>query len=124
LKLDWWLKGLNDPARQIDTYIMGKKNEWRALIETTRLFILWSVNSLLEAFFLALWGLTQWFVNNKIISPLDLKGIDRIILTVFQFLFAISTLAPVVITIYRDIRIMLLQTKRKIQNETKLVRGA
>jgi hypothetical protein len=42
------------------------------------------------------------------------------VLTIFQILFAISTLAPVVITIYRDIRIMLLRTNRKIRREILL----
>ena len=48
-----------------------------------------------------------------------LTGIDRVVFTIFQILFAISTLAPVAITIYRDIRIMLLRAQHKIRIETK-----
>jgi len=58
-------------------------------------------------------------VNNNVVALLILTGIDRVVLAIFQFLFAISTLAPVAITIYRDIRIMLLRTQRKIRSEIR-----
>jgi hypothetical protein len=99
---------------------MGKSKEWKELKETLRLFTVWTVSSLIYSAFLALWVIVQWFVNNKIIRPLILTGIDQFDLTVFQILFAISTLAPVAITIYRDIRIMLLRTQRKIRKEIRI----
>jgi hypothetical protein len=96
---------------------MSNINEWTELKGTIKLFTIWAVSSLIDSAFLALWVTIQWVVNNKVVTPLILTGIDRFNLTVFQILFAISTLAPVAITIYRDIRIMLLRTQRKIRSE-------
>ena len=98
---------------------MSKSKEWKELIDTLRLFTVWTVSSLIDSAFLALWVTVQWLVNNKVITPLILTGIDQFVLTVFQILFATSTLAPVAITIYRDIRIMLLRTQRKIRKEIR-----
>jgi hypothetical protein len=99
---------------------MGKVNEWKELRETLRLFTVWTVTSLIDSSFLALWVIIQWILNNQVIIPLKLTGIDQFVLIIFQVLFALSTLAPVVITIYRDIRIMLLRTQRKIRGEIKM----
>ena len=98
---------------------MSEVNEWTELRETIRLFAVWTVSSIIDSAFLALWVLIQWVVNNKVVSLLILTGIDRVVLAIFQILFAISTLAPVAITIYRDIRIMLLRAQRKIRSEIK-----
>jgi len=99
---------------------MSDANEWVELKDTLRLFTIWTVSSIFDSAFLALWVAVQWVVNNKVVSPLMLTGIDKLVLTIFQVLFAISTLAPVAITIYRDIRIMLLRTNRKIRKEIQI----
>jgi hypothetical protein len=96
---------------------MSDPNEWAELKNTLRLFTIWSVTSVIDSAFLALWVAIQWVVGSKVITPLNLTGIDRIVLYIFQSLFAISTLAPVLITIYRDITLMVLRTQRKIRNE-------
>jgi len=99
---------------------MSHSKEWAELKETLRLFTIWTVSSLIDSAFLALWITVQWVVNKIVVTPLILTGIDRVVLTIFQILFAISTLAPIAITIYRDIRIMLLRTNRKIRKEIKI----
>jgi hypothetical protein len=99
---------------------MSASKEWAELKDTLRFFTIWTVSSLIDSAFLALWVAGQWVVNNWVVKPLELTGIDRLVLTIFQILFAISTLAPVAITIYRDIRIMLLRTNRKIRSELKI----
>jgi hypothetical protein len=96
---------------------MSKENEWGEVIDTLRVFIIWSITSIIDTSFLALWVAVQWLVGNQVIKPLKLSGIDQIVLIIFQILFAISTLAPVAITIYRDIRIMIIRTQRKIKEE-------
>jgi hypothetical protein len=98
---------------------MSDSKEWVELKDTLRLFAIWTISSLIDSAFLALWVTVQWLVNNKVVTPLMLTGIDRFVLTIFQILFAISTLAPVGITIYRDVRIMLLRTNRKIRSEVQ-----
>ena len=99
---------------------MSKSKEWKEVTDTLRLFTVWTVSSLIDSAFLVLWVTVQWFVNNKVIRPLILTGIDQLVLTIFQILFAVSTLAPIAITIYRDIRIMLLRTQRKIRKEIRI----
>ena len=98
---------------------MSDSREWAELRDTLRLFMIWTISSLIDSVFLSLWIAGQWVVNNKVVTPLSLTGIDRVALIIFQVLFAISTLAPIAITIYRDIRIMLLRTNRKIRSEIR-----
>lgn len=97
--------------------MMNKVNDWVELKDTFKLFTIWTVMSLIDSSFLVLWVTIQWLVNSKFITLLKLTGIDRFVLSVFQVLFAISTLAPVAIKIYRDIQLMLLRTKRRIRQE-------
>jgi hypothetical protein len=56
----------------------------------------------------------------KVIANLQLSGIDKWVLSAFQLLFAVSTLAPVVVYIYVDIRVMLLRAQGKIRHEIML----
>jgi hypothetical protein len=99
---------------------MSDSKEWAELKDTLRLFTIWTLSGLIDSAFLALWIIVQWVVNKIVVTPLILTGIDRVVLTIFQILFAISTLAPIAITIYRDIRIMLLRTNRKIRKEIQI----
>jgi hypothetical protein len=99
---------------------MSESKEWIELKETLRLFTIWTLSSLIDSAFLALWVTVQWVVNKTVITPLTLTGIDKLVLTTFQVFFAISTLAPIAITIYRDIRIMWLRTSRRIRSEIQI----
>ena len=99
---------------------MRRSKKWAELGDSLSLYAVWAVSSLVDSAFLALWVTVQWGVNKLVVTPLGLTGIDKLILIVFQILFAVSTLAPVGITIYRDIRIMLLRTNRKIRREILL----
>lgn len=102
---------------------MSEIKEWIELKETLRLFVVWGITGLVDSLFLALWVAIQWLVDSNVITPLELSGIDSLVLDGFQVLFAISTLAPVAITIYRDIRIMLIRTQRKIRSEIEIGDG-
>jgi len=99
---------------------MSETGFWGELKETVRLFTVWAITCFLDSLFLALWVAVQWGVNTKILVPLKLSGIDQWVLLAFQVLFSISTLAPVAITVYRDICIMLLRTQRRIQKEIEM----
>jgi hypothetical protein len=98
---------------------MDEFREWKELKGTIVIFLIWSISSLIDGAFIILWVVAQ-FIVNRVINALQLSGIDRIVLYVFQVLFAISTLAPITMTIYKDIRIMALRTTRTIQREIKL----
>lgn len=99
---------------------MSETNDWVGLKNTLGLFAIWAVVSIINSLFLALWISVQWLVSSRVITPLRPTGIPSLVLSMFQVLFAISTLAPVIITIYRDIRIMLLRTQRSIRREIEV----
>jgi len=95
---------------------MAKDNIWKELSKELRTFLKWTVSGLIDSAFLVLWVLVQWG-NQKIIENLQLSGLDKWQLTAFQILFAISTLASVIIYIVTDISIMFIQAKRMVKKE-------
>jgi ABC-type transport system involved in Fe-S cluster assembly fused permease/ATPase subunit len=76
-------------------------------------FLRWIISGVMDSVFLIIWVVTQWATNN-IINNLNLSGIDKWVLITFQILFAVSTLAPVIVYIYVDIRIMILRAQHRI----------
>jgi hypothetical protein len=101
---------------------MDKEREWKELKTTIVIFVIWIVNSLMDGAFIIFWVAVQYIVN-RVVNALQLSGIDRVVFYIFQFLLAISTLFPVALTIYKDIRIMAIRTNRKIQYEIKIGEG-
>lgn len=95
---------------------MINESVWKELKNSLTIFLMWSITSLLDCIFMVLWVLIQ-FAANRIISNFDLIGIDRISLYIFQLLFAISSVAPIIITVYRDITLMAVRTNRAIRRE-------
>ena len=76
-------------------------------------FLRWIISGVIDSVFLIIWVVSQWGTNS-IISNLGLSGIDEWVLITFQILFAVSTLAPVIVYIYVDVRIMILRAQRRI----------
>ena len=99
---------------------MSSGNNWQELKSELRTFSIWGISSLIDSGFLAIWVLIQWFVNEQVISKLELSGLDGWVLSAFQIIFAISTLAPVAIYTYVDIRIMIMRAQKRLQNELQL----
>lgn len=58
-----------------------------------------------------------WFFKVKVIDSFELSDIDLWMLYALQMLFTISTLATVVVYVFLDIRIIMLQAQRRIQRE-------
>jgi len=84
-----------------------------------KLLGLWSSVStvLADSAFLIVWLVCQYGID-VLIRKLNLSAnIDLWMLTAFRYFFAFSTLAPVVINIYVDIRILLIRAKRMIEQE-------
>lgn len=94
-----------------------ESNNWTEFTGTVKLVSFWVITTLLDSTFLALWVAIQWAVDKFVIKPLALSGFDQVIVIIFQIMFAISTLAPVAITIYRNISIMVVRTQRNIRQE-------
>ena len=78
--------------------------------------IKWILSGFIDSLFLIFWVLIQWGTQ-RILGNLELMGIDRLVFYIFQALFAISTLAPVVIFMYSDIATMVIRAKLQIQTE-------
>lgn len=98
---------------------MENNTNWKELKNTIEIFFSWFIMSLIAGSFIGLWVVIQYGVG-FVINNFELTGIDRIVLYVVQFLFAILMLAPIAITIYREIRIMVLKTNRMIKREIEL----
>lgn len=74
----------------------------------------WWVTGLIDTVFLVAWAALQYSFN-FIVEKIHLTGVNQFVALTFQFLFAITTLAPPVFWIYKDIRIMLIRTQIEIQ---------
>ena len=78
---------------------------------------------LMDIAFAALWAVAQWALHDYVIQPLELYGIHRWILLAFQVIFAISTLAVVLVYMYEDIAVMILRARGRVAHErTRLKR--
>jgi hypothetical protein len=66
--------------------------------------------------FLCFWVVIQYLAK-LLIERLGLSGIDRWVLLTFQVVFAVSTITPVIIYIYKDIKVMLIRMTRQIKQE-------
>lgn len=98
---------------------MQSGSEWKDLASELKVFTRWAISSLIDSAFLAFWVFVQWIASEKVIASLGLSGVDQWMLAIFQVLFAISTLVPIVVYIYVDIRVMLMRAQRRIQGEEK-----
>lgn len=77
----------------------------------------------IDAVYLCLWAVIQFLVR-LLIERLELSGIDRWILLTFQAVFAVSTIVPIAIYIYMDIKIMIFKAVRQIEQELELNKSA
>jgi hypothetical protein len=69
--------------------------------------------TLLDCLFLGLWALPNVLVE-RLVEFLHLQGIDNVILRCMQVLFGVSTLAPICISLYKDIRLMVKRANKEI----------
>jgi len=90
---------------------------WKELGGQIQVFFQWGISSIIDSAFLAFWVFLQWFIDVKVIQTYKLSNIDNWVLLAFQIIFAVSTVIPVIIFIYTDIRVMFLRAKRRIQKE-------
>jgi hypothetical protein len=95
---------------------MNKNHDWKELNDELRIFTKWFLSGIIDSAFLILWVFVQWGTQ-RLIANLSLTGIDQWMFLSFQIIFAISTLAPIIIYIYTDIRIMIIKGQRRINYE-------
>lgn len=80
-------------------------------------YTVWVLTSLIDVSALSIWALFQYGLG-VFISKLNLTGLDSWVFFTLQIFTAISTLAPVALFIYKDIRIMWTRTNQEIQDES------
>lgn len=76
------------------------------------------ISILVDGIYLSIWAVIQFLVNNLIIR-MELSTKDEFILPVFQWIFFVSTLIPVILFIVRDLRIMIINVGKEIEDAKK-----
>ena len=87
---------------------------WKDLNTQLKDYTIWALSGVIDSVFLTVWVFTTWFVDEKIVAYFQVYGINKWVLSTFQVLFSLSTLAPVVIYIVSDISKMVIQARRKL----------
>ena len=84
-----------------------------------RLHLFTALAALIDAAFLVFWVVMQWFVSH-ILDGIHLSGIDVLTKGAFLVMFAVSTLTPILVYMYRDIRIVIIRSNHAIQQELEM----
>lgn len=82
-------------------------------------FILQICCILLDTLFLAIWLGLQYLFNNYIKSLFNPVDIELILYQIFQFIFALTTLYPIIFYIYVDISAIYFKSRKQIENIKK-----
>ena len=99
---------------------MDESVNMRDTVAEVKLFSKWIISSLLDGLFVAIWAAIQWGAQQAVVN-FPLEGVDLWTLRTFQLIFAITTLAPILIYIIMDTTIMIIRARIRVKNElTKL----
>jgi membrane-anchored protein YejM (alkaline phosphatase superfamily) len=77
------------------------------------LFTVWAASAVIDCLFLVIWLIAQWGIEK--LTTLLVSGFNQWMVQIFEATFAISTLAPILIYVYTDIRVMAEQSRRQIR---------
>ena len=77
----------------------------------------WVASGIIEGLFITCWVLTQWLLNEYVITRYRMEGVDAWTLTVAQWLFGIATLLPIGFRLIRLFGTMAIRTYRALQRE-------
>jgi hypothetical protein len=95
---------------------MDMSSEFEILRSKGRETALHIAITFLDCLFLALWAYPNVLVERWIVR-LHVQGIDEVILRCMQVFFGVSTLAPICISLYKDIRLMVKRANRDIDSD-------
>lgn len=73
----------------------------------------------IDSIFLSIWVVLQYGVNQLVLNNFFLSGIDKWMLLSFQIIFSFSTIIPILIFLYVDLRVMLIKAQRQIDDEIR-----
>ena len=93
--------------------------KWKDLWKNAQIFAYWALAALIDGVFLVIWLGIQWFVSWVISYIPKPEGIDMVVFTAFQIIFAVGTLIPVLIWMYGDIRVMWIRIQKAIEKSRK-----
>ena len=81
-----------------------------------KFFLIQMASTLITAVFLAVWLVVQYLVN-LLLGMLEPMGVDQYVFLGFQGIFAVTTLIPIAVYYYVDIRIILMKAGARIRQE-------
>ena len=90
---------------------------WGNPLKDAKIFGRWLLSSVIDSGFMAGWVVIQWSAQ-QIVSRYPLQGIDAWVLYIFQIVFAITTLVPVLAYIVMDLAVMVIRVRRYLYVET------
>ncbi len=96
----------------------NKKGELELVKRKLSTTIVYVLSVLFNSIFLCIWVIIQYGIST-ILSKFKTEDMSEIVLLIFQFIFAISTIIPIIIRLYTDIRIMVIQSNNEIEKEIK-----
>lgn len=94
---------------------MAQASERRELRGRLRLFAFWAASSAIDCAFLMIWVTVQrfgdWFLTKSdwFLTRQEVSGLNQWVLTAFHLCFAVTTLAPVLLYVYSDVKTMVRQ---------------
>jgi hypothetical protein len=74
---------------------------------------------LIDAALLIPWLILQWGIS-EVSRIVVLGGVDAWVTSVFQVVFAVSTLLVILIYLYADLRIVVIRARKRIEEETRV----
>ena len=83
------------------------------------------LNILIDAMFLAGWVCIQFMLEHYIVERFrhQLSEIDSIVLVGFQIVFGVAPAAPILLTMYKHIRLMYYRIQSEIQVEKRKIQA-
>ena len=87
-----------------------------SLKEKFNLTVVYLVSVLLNGVFLCIWVAVQYGIA-FILQLLSTDRMTKWIILTFRIIFALSTLLPIIIRLYTDIRIMVIRSAKEIEKE-------
>jgi hypothetical protein len=98
------------------------KAQWKNLTSRLTLFAVWIASILIDSVFLLAWLVAQWPVEKA--AKLVTTSFHQLVFHAFEITFAISTLVVVLLYVYMDVRVMILQMQSEIESQRKELRLA
>lgn len=74
---------------------------------------------------LAIWVVVEYWLEHRLVPQFPVTSeIGKVSFWVFRVTFAISTIGPSLVFLYRDLRIMWVRAQKAIENETKVLKAS